>query len=100
MARASDGTLNFRQGLYYRFEKVRPQHLRFSFASSSVELEDTNIRLKNSETDKTAVSFRCGYAGFVRVNDNQMVAFYNSSLSNDSMIIWTQVCNSPTATLG
>ena len=57
--------------------------MRFWFASGNKEVEDTNLRLKDTSTDKTAVSFRCGYAGFVRVNDNQMVTFYNNSVSPD-----------------
>jgi len=65
-----DTPINFRQGFYYNFTKSAPQHLRFWFASGDKEIEDTNLRLKDVDNDKTALSFRCGYAGFVRVNDN------------------------------
>lgn len=63
--------------------------MRFWFASGDKEIEDTNLRLKDVENDKTALSFRCGYAGFVRVNDNQMITFYNKTVSNDAEVIWS-----------
>ena len=30
--------------------------------------------------------FRAGKAGFIRVNENQMISFYNSSVSTDSSV--------------
>jgi len=30
--------------------------------------------------------FRAGKAGFIRVNENQMISFYNSSISDDSNV--------------
>ncbi|CAD8151828.1 unnamed protein product [Paramecium pentaurelia] len=86
----AESELSFKDGFYHLFEESQPQHIRFWFASGNKEIEDTNLRLKDTGTDKTAISFRCGYAGFVRVNDNQMITFYNSSVSTDSKIIWTQ----------
>lgn len=70
LSKAEESELNFREGLYHLFNPSTPQHLRFWFASGNKEVEDTNLRLKDTSTDLTAVSFRCGYAGFVRVNDN------------------------------
>lgn len=44
--------------------------------------------------NKTVVLFRCGNAGFVRVNDNQMIDFYNSTITGKTDITqptWTRV---------
>ncbi|KAL4461432.1 hypothetical protein ABPG72_015553 [Tetrahymena utriculariae] len=67
--------------LSYKFtENINPAHLMFNFYSTNVNTEDTNLRLLNSNLNKTVVLFRCGNAGFVRVNDNQMIDFYNSTI--------------------
>lgn len=83
--------LSFEDGLILSFTSGKPKHVRFYFAPSFVDNENTNLRLKNSKLGKTALSFRCGNAGFLRVNDNQMVDFYNSTVSNKTYIIWSKV---------
>jgi hypothetical protein len=55
--------------------------MTFSFSSTSKDTEDANIRLKNNHANCTIVSFRAGYNGFMRVNSNQIVAFYNDTLA-------------------
>ncbi|KRX07554.1 Cyclic nucleotide-binding protein [Pseudocohnilembus persalinus] len=80
------------EGIWIKFGKSQPKHLRFKFSSTNKETEDTNLRLKNDSDDLTVVSFRCGNAGFIRVNDQQMVGFYNSTVSEKSTtdVKWTQ----------
>lgn len=87
----STAQLSFNDGLILSFNLTQPKHVRFYFAPSFVDNENTNLRLKNSKIDKTALSFRCGNAGFLRVNDNQMVDFYNSTISNKTHVIWNKV---------
>lgn len=83
--------LSFNDGLILQFNSNKPKHVRFYFAPSFVDNENTNLRLKNSNTSKTVLSFRCGNAGFIRVNDNQMIDFYNDTISNKTQIIWSKV---------
>ena len=83
--------LSFEDGFILNFNSSKPKHIRFYFAPSFVDNENTNLRLKNTNLSKTVVSFRCGNAGFLRVNDNQMVDFYNSTVSNKTCIIWSKV---------
>jgi len=87
----STAELSFNDGLLLNFNASKPKHIRFYFAPSFVDKENTNLRLKNSKLGKTVVSFRCGNAGFLRVNDNQMVDFYNDTISNKTFIIWSKV---------
>ncbi|KAL4431795.1 hypothetical protein ABPG74_015235 [Tetrahymena malaccensis] len=80
--------------LSYQFsQSINPVHLMFNFYSTNVDTEDTNLRLLNSNLNKTVVLFRCGNAGFVRVNDNQMIDFYNSTIeekSDPTIPTWTR----------
>lgn len=85
--------LSFNDGLILNFNSSKPRHVRFHFAPSFVDQENTNLRLKNSKLGKTVLSFRCGNAGFLRVNDNQMVDFYNDTLSTKHAIYWSKVKN-------
>lgn len=89
--KSSTAELSFHDGLILSFNMSQPKHVRFYFAPSFVDNENTNLRLKNSKLNKTALSFRCGNAGFLRVNDNQMVDFYNSTVSNKTHVIWSKV---------
>mmetsp|Transcript_32596 Transcript_32596/g.29452 ORF Transcript_32596/g.29452 Transcript_32596/m.29452 type:complete len:155 (+) Transcript_32596:317-781(+) len=70
--------------------------MRFKFYSSNIAVEDTNVRIMDSETNKTIVSFRAGFAGLVRVNENQIVSFYDETVLpeiNEGSLdpIWTDV---------
>ena len=87
----TDANLSFQDGLILSFNSSKPRHVRFNFAPSYVDQENTNLRLKNSVLGTTALSFRCGNAGFLRVNDNQMVAFYNDTISTVGNIIRSKV---------
>lgn len=59
---------DFKRGIKTTFNEVQPKHMRFKFSTSTYESESANIRLMNSETGKSAISFRAGYNGFVRIN--------------------------------
>jgi len=86
-------TIDFYDSLYYNISNPTPLHISFYFSSTNVETEQTNLRLRQASTGLTAVSFRCGFAGFVRVNDNQIVTFYNSTVSDPTLpaaIIWNK----------
>lgn len=56
--------------MHLNFTSGTHKHVRFYYASTNVEQEDTNLRLKDTDNGKTVMSFRCGLAGFVRVNEN------------------------------
>jgi len=43
------------------------------------------------EKEETVMSFRAGYNGFFRVNDFQIVGFYNDSISTTSNVKWIKV---------
>eukprot|EP01016_Furgasonia_blochmanni_P042631 TRINITY_DN5675_c0_g1_i3.p1 TRINITY_DN5675_c0_g1~~TRINITY_DN5675_c0_g1_i3.p1 ORF type:complete len:229 (+),score=48.92 TRINITY_DN5675_c0_g1_i3:49-687(+) len=92
LTKRSDATTSFDDTLYTTFAgSGTPKHLRFSFGTAKLDIESTNLRLKSSKSNLTMVSFRCGYAGFIRVNDNQMIDFYNFTISNASAgVIWTK----------
>jgi hypothetical protein len=61
---------DFKRGIKTTFNDATPKHMRFKFSTSTYESESANIRLMDSESGDTAVSFRAGYNGFVRINAN------------------------------
>eukprot|EP01017_Pseudomicrothorax_dubius_P050561 TRINITY_DN959_c0_g4_i1.p1 TRINITY_DN959_c0_g4~~TRINITY_DN959_c0_g4_i1.p1 ORF type:complete len:114 (-),score=9.07 TRINITY_DN959_c0_g4_i1:467-808(-) len=46
--RQDKGDLNFYAGLSTTFTESKAKHIRFTFASTSVNAEDTNLRIKDS----------------------------------------------------
>ena len=76
----SDSTnIDLYKSLIYTFQAAKPKHLTFSFSSSNKSLEDTNVRLYYKNYTGTIFSFRLGNNGLIRVNQNQVLEFYNNT---------------------
>ena len=71
------------KGLIYSFPINKPEHLSFSVSSSFIYKEDTNIRLFNKNYKDSQFSFRLGNNGLIRVNENQVLNFYNETGNSD-----------------
>jgi hypothetical protein len=71
--------IDIHKSLIYAFPETKPLHLSFSFSSANKNLEDTNVRLYYKNYTGTIFSFRLGNNGLIRVNQNQVLEFYNNT---------------------
>ena len=51
MTKKPSASLSFHDGYYINFKESQPKHLTFYFSSKNREIEDTNLRLKNSKVE-------------------------------------------------
>ena len=79
ITKAASTNIDLKKALIYTFAAGQPKHLTFSFSSSDKGLEDTNVRLYYANYTGTIFSFRLGNNGLIRVNQNQVLEFYNNT---------------------
>lgn len=89
ISKKSTADHSFNDGIIIDFDTSKPKYLAFHFSSSETGKEDTNIRLYS---DKVAIfckpksidavlNFRCGHNGLLRLNYEQVIDFYNETIT-------------------
>eukprot|EP00357_Protocruzia_adherens_P036173 CAMPEP_0115005688 /NCGR_PEP_ID=MMETSP0216-20121206/20035_1 /TAXON_ID=223996 /ORGANISM="Protocruzia adherens, Strain Boccale" /LENGTH=265 /DNA_ID=CAMNT_0002372091 /DNA_START=28 /DNA_END=828 /DNA_ORIENTATION=+ len=72
-------------GLFYQFTPKQIRHVTFAFQTSDDNLEDVNIRLRQSkdsasdDEDRDIMFFRCGRLSYARFNEHQMAGKYKTN---------------------
>jgi hypothetical protein len=92
LSKSQESKVNFTDGLYFTFQNSKPEYLSFEYSSTNTNIEDTNIRLfkdnvrsfVNFKAENAIMNFRCGFNGLLRFNFQQVIDFYNSTVSKET----------------